>query len=294
VAGGELARRWAVALVGIPIVVVLLYLGSWPLAGAVGLMAAIATDETYRLFRRNGVLPVAWLGVPASAGLVLLAGMAPTTASFATSGLGLLGLLSLLTLVVVTFGRPVEAAPLAAASGTLFGVVYGGLALAVVPILHALPFQTDWAGATPSAWAGVAIVALPLTATWVGDATAFFAGSAWGRRRLAPAISPNKSWEGAVAGVVGAAAGAAIWYAVARDALPGIPLSYPLVAAIGAAIGIAAIMGDLVESILKRDAGVKDSGTILPGHGGLLDRIDALVFTLPVCYALLRLLEALR
>ena len=293
-AGGELARRWAVALVGIPIVVVLLYVGSWPLAAAVGLMAGIATDECYRLLRRKGVVPVTWVGVPAAVGLVLLAGLTPTPSGFAAAGLALVAGVVLLSLAAVTFGRSLEAGPLTAASGTLFGMLYGALGLAVVPLMHALPFSTGWAGAVPSPWAGVAMVALPLTATWVGDAAAFFAGSAWGRRRLAPAISPNKSWEGAVAGVLGASTGAVIWYGVVHGVLPGAPLSYMSAAFLGALLGTGAIVGDLVESMLKRDAGVKDSGTLLPGHGGLLDRIDALVFTLPISYALLRILEAIR
>jgi phosphatidate cytidylyltransferase len=163
----------------------------------------------------------------------------------------------------------------------------------VVPLLHAFPFLNGWAGPDASPWAGVAMVALPLTATWVGDATAFFAGSAWGKRRLAPAISPKKSWEGAIAGVLGAGAGAAIWYVIVQGVLPDAPISILSAALVGATLGVAAIVGDLVESMLKRDAGVKDSGTLLPGHGGVLDRIDAIIFSLPVSYLLLRILEVI-
>lgn len=290
-AGGELVRRWAVALVGIPIVVVVLYVGSWALAVTVAAIAVIATDEFYRLARSKGALPVAWLGMPTAAALVLLSGAAPTGDAFAASALVLLGGVTFLTLVAVTFFRSPGSAPLWSASATLFGAIYGGLALAVIPLLHAFPFLNGWAGAEASPWAGVAVVALPLTATWVGDATAFFAGSAWGKRRLAPAISPKKSWEGAIAGVLGAGAGAAIWYVIVDGVLPEAPLSVPLVALVGSALGVTAIVGDLVESMLKRDAGVKDSGTLLPGHGGVLDRIDALIFSLPVSYLLLRVLE---
>jgi CDP-diglyceride synthetase len=91
VAGGELVRRWAVALVGIPIVVVVLYVGSWALAVAVAVIAVIATDEFYRLARSKGALPVAWLGIPTAAALVLLSGNAPTASAFASSALVLLG-----------------------------------------------------------------------------------------------------------------------------------------------------------------------------------------------------------
>src|SRR5690606_32023605 len=173
--------------------------------------------------------------------------------------------------------------------------LYVGLSLATVPLLHALPVREGWGGGADTAWAGVAVVALPLAATWIGDAAAFFAGKAWGKRRLAPSISPKKSWAGAIAGVTGAAAGASLWHAVTDAVLPAAPFRGMVeVALVGAVLGVAAILGDLVESALKRDAGVKDSGTLLPGHGGVLDRIDALTFSLPVSYAVLAFMGTVR
>ena len=289
----ELTRRWAVAAVGVPLVVVVLYVGSWALAGLVAVLAAIGADECYRLVRHKDIRPVAWVGVPMAAALPVLATVAPTPGAFGASALVGLSLTALLVLVWITFWRGAEGEPLAAGGTTLFGAIYPGLALAVVPLLHALPIQHGWQADGTVAWAGVAMVALPLTATWVGDATAYFAGSAFGRRRLAPAISPKKSWEGAVAGVMGASAGAVVWYLVVRDVVPGAPLTPALVATVGALIGVGAILGDLAESVLKRDAGVKDSGTLLPGHGGVLDRVDALVLTLPLSYGFLLLLETM-
>jgi len=289
-AASELARRWAVAGVGVPAVVAVLFVGSWLLGAAVGLCAALGAHEAYRLAEGRGVRPLSVLGMLGAGGLSLLAVAAGTPEAFASWTLLFFGALLLTVLVGVTFARGPEGQPLTSAATTLFGVLYVGLPLAVVPLLHALPGVFGWAG--PSRWAGVAMVALPLTATWVGDATAFFAGTAWGRRRLAPNISPKKSWEGAVAGVMGAALGAMAWFFIVRTVLPGAPMTVLTSALIGAALGVAAILGDLVESVLKRDAGVKDSGTLLPGHGGVLDRIDALVFSLPVSYALLLILEA--
>jgi phosphatidate cytidylyltransferase len=137
------------------------------------------------------------------------------------------------------------------------------------------------------------VVALPLAATWIGDAAAFFAGRAWGKGGLAPSISPNKSWTGAWAGLTGAGAAGLLWWAIARDVLPGQPLGPVSAAAVGVFLGISAILGDLAESLLKREAGVKDSGTLFPGHGGVLDRLDALTFTLPMAYAAFALLAAL-
>ena len=136
------------------------------------------------------------------------------------------------------------------------------------------------------------MVALPLASTWLGDASAFFAGKAWGTKRLAPAISPNKSWVGAWAGILGASVGAMGWFFIAETFLQGMAIgSLAEAAAVGAVLGVGAILGDLVESVLKREAGVKDSGAVFPGHGGVLDRLDALIFTLPLAYALLLMLD---
>lgn len=291
-ADGELARRWAVAFVGVPVVVAVLYVGSWALALVIGLFAAIGAAECYRLVGRQDVHPVRWVGIPATGAVPMLGALAPSSNSFAAACVALLTTAVLVTLMSVTFRGRSGSQPLAAVGATLLAPLYIGLPLAMIPLLLTLPGSARWTDGAPSAWTGVAMVALPLTATWVGDATAYFAGSAWGRRRLAPHISPNKSWEGAFAGVGGAAVGAVAWFWVAGDALPGLPLSMAGVAVVGGLLGGAAIVGDLVESALKRDAGVKDSGTVLPGHGGVLDRIDALLFTLPVSYGLLYLVES--
>ncbi len=131
--------------------------------------------------------------------------------------------------------------------------------------------------------AGLAMVALePLAVllvmllVWIADTAAYFVGRAWGRRKLAPAISPGKSWEGAAGGLIGAALYAIILAFVAR---PGALLAF---VAAGILLGMASIVGDLFESAAKRQAGVKDSGTLLPGHGGILDRIDSATATLPL------------
>ncbi|MDZ7779361.1 MAG: phosphatidate cytidylyltransferase [Gemmatimonadota bacterium] len=291
-ARGELARRWAVALVGVPVVVAVLYVGSWALALVLGLAAGIGADECYRLARQKGVRAVRRIGILATAAVPVLASVTPSVEAFATAAVALLTVGVLVTLMSVTFENREGEGPLITVAATLLAPLYIGLPLAMIPLLLILPDSARWVGAAASPWAGVAMVALPLTATWVGDATAFFAGSAWGRRRLAPRISPNKSWEGAFAGVGGAAVGSIAWLWVVSAVLPAIPLSMFGVALVGGLLGVAAIVGDLVESVLKRDAGVKDSGSLLPGHGGVLDRIDALLFTLPVSYGLLRVMES--
>jgi phosphatidate cytidylyltransferase len=293
----ELAKRWAVAGVGIPVVIVLLRLGGWALAVPLAALAALGAREVYGLASKRGVEPLSTLGAGAAATFVLLAAWQPTFTTFAPFGLALVGGASGLALVVAMSTRATEARPLEVVAVTLFGALYTGLALAFVPLLHALP--DAWSAharsgpAAAGGWDGLLVVALPLAATWLGDACAFFAGSAWGRGGLAPSISPNKSWVGVWAGLAGAGLAGVIWYLIASRFVGGLPFgAEPLwgpVAAlsVGVLVGGAAIVGDLVESLLKRAAGVKDSGRFFPGHGGVLDRLDALVFTLPMAYVAL-------
>ena len=146
------------------------------------------------------------------------------------------------------------------------------LALAGVPVL--LP-------------AGLAMVALPapqvlavLALTWIADTAAYFAGTRWGRHKLAPSISPGKTWEGAAGGL----AGVLVYAGIMAAMVEGIAWAPFLGAA--ALLAVLSIAGDLFESAAKRQAGVKDSGALLPGHGGILDRIDSATSTLPIAAAL--------
>ncbi len=125
-------------------------------------------------------------------------------------------------------------------------------------------------------WLMLALMAV----VWVADCAAYFAGHQWGRNKLAPAISPGKTWEGVAGAVLGVAVyHAAVWYWGLSSTMTG---SGVLLALLVAAMVPLSILGDLFESWIKRQAGVKDSGTLLPGHGGVLDRIDALTSTLPL------------
>ena len=119
-------------------------------------------------------------------------------------------------------------------------------------------------------------VLLVLVLVWIADSAAYFVGRAWGRRKLAPSISPGKSWEGAVGGVVGALAYAIICGVFIQQ------VAWAAFLAAAVLLAMVSIVGDLFESAVKRQAGVKDSGTLLPGHGGILDRIDSATATLPL------------
>ena len=121
-----------------------------------------------------------------------------------------------------------------------------------------------------------------LLCVWVCDSAAYYIGSTLGRRKLAPEISPNKTIAGAVGGTLGAAGASVI-----LKILNLIPWSIPFALGAGLCIAVLAQVGDLAESMIKRDAGVKDSGSLIPGHGGMMDRVDALLFTIPVFYYIL-------
>jgi phosphatidate cytidylyltransferase len=148
------------------------------------------------------------------------------------------------------------------------------------------PDQTTWIGAAGFAVlvpAGLAMLALRslevllvLVLVWIADSAAYFVGRAWGRRKLAPTISPGKSWEGAIGGLIGAV----LYAIICGYFIQGIAWAPFLAAA--ALLAMVSIVGDLFESAVKRQAGVKDSGTLLPGHGGILDRIDSATATLPL------------
>jgi phosphatidate cytidylyltransferase len=155
----------------------------------------------------------------------------------------------------------------------VFGLAYIGYAMGCLWLLReTVPDGPAW-------------VFLVLASTWAGDSAAYFAGSRFGRRRFAPTLSPNKTWAGAVGGLAGSLAGGCL-------AVPlfGGAVSLTAAAGAGVAVGLAGQLGDLFESLWKRAKGVKDSGSLIPGHGGILDRIDSLLLGIPVGFHLARIL----
>jgi phosphatidate cytidylyltransferase len=170
------------------------------------------------------------------------------------------------------FERQLPRAPLRVGMAVL-GAAYPGLALASLVHLR-------------SASRGLGWIALCLAGTWLNDTGAYFAGRTLGRRKLYPRISPSKTWEGAIGGLVASILGALV---VRAFLLP--EISWAAAAIVGAGCGILGPLGDLSESMLKRAFDKKDSSHILPGHGGLLDRIDALLFNAPFVWLCARLLQ---
>src|SRR5687767_14220605 len=287
---GELAKRVAVAIVGIPAAILLIYLGGWYIAGLLAVLAALGTLEFYRLARTQGAEPFELAGAAAAAVLVLSAASeAPSFAAMRVLN-AYIALLLLFTGLAI-WRRGPQCRPLSNIAATFCGMAFIGGTLSYGVWLRAYPdFSTQLAplGVRSAAWQGTALVVFPLAVTWINDSLAYFVGRAIGRHKLIPTVSPGKTIEGAVAGLIG---GVITAVAIGRFVLGpevGIAAS-PLIWALGGAV-IAAVaqVGDLAESLLKREAKVKDSGTLFPGHGGVLDRLDALFFAVPVAYWFLR------
>lgn len=274
----ETAQRVAVAAVGIPLAVAAVYLGGWILAILLAAIAALGALEFYRMAGLKDGRPLTEVGAVTASAFVLVAAVSPESGPV---GFGYL--LAIATLVIATLSiwmRGVQGQPLLAISTTLTGAVYAGALLSFGLMLRHLP-------GVESAWHGTALVFAPVLLTWTSDTFAYFAGRAWGRHKLIPRVSPGKTVEGAVGAVVGSVAVGAGYAVLLQSFGSYVPTLFEG-ALFGLAISVVAQVGDLVESLLKRDCGVKDSGTLLPGHGGALDRFDSLLFTLPFAYLFLR------
>lgn len=292
-AAGELTKRVAVAAVGIPLSLLVVYLGGWFLGTLLAVVAGISAAELFGLARVRGVRPFTQVGIGAAAFYIVAATVGRdlhSAAPWLWSGTVVVLLLSA-WLALGRRGGGGEA-PLSSLAITLGGALYTGGTLSFAVFLRYLP--DGEMGARVTAWHGTALVVYPLAITWLADTAAFFVGRRWGRRKLAPQVSPGKTWEGTVAAGLTATVASALYATFVLSHVP--PFSPPLAVAAGSGLvmGVAAMLGDLTESLFKREAGVKDSGHVLPGHGGMLDRLDALFMSIPVAYGLLVLCNALR
>jgi len=279
-------KRVLTALVLIPAVLILVFLGprwQWLFTLAVAAVAALAGWEYLGLAQRCGSNP------PRIVVLVALLALFAVDFQWPYLTPALFGILGLGLLVYCTLFRPVEGI-LSDSAVSIFCLLYTGFTLLALPTLR-------------EGVNGPSLVMFLLCVVCVGDTAAYYAGRAWGRHKMAPKLSPGKSWEGAVASVAGsvlitlgllglAALLQEPWdsavVAWMERVCPAAVLSYSdeiwYWVGLAVVVNVAGQVGDLAESALKRSAGVKDSGDLLPGHGGVLDRIDALLLAAPVLW----------
>jgi len=290
-------KRVATAVVLIPLVLVLVLKAPlYVLALVAGAVAVLAIAEFLKLVTPYGVQPLTlstYVFVAVFFVFVIAAStnrtpLVETTAMiYATTLAAALAPFIFLT-VAMRMKRANLASGYPAAAAAVFAFAYIAIPMALLVGIRQQPAGAIWTIYT-------------LLAVWAGDIFAYFVGKSLGRHRMSPHISPKKTWEGAVASIIASVIVGTLWIQHApgissallrvglidrRDGMFGLeqPLLWPIIL-LSAVVNIAAQLGDLVESLIKRGAGVKDSGTILPGHGGMLDRIDAMLFAVPVVWA---------
>ncbi len=282
----NMVRRVAFAVVAIPVLLLLVWFGGWPLAVLLAVAGYLGAREMVALAREIGVrlftttIVVVVVGSP----LLLAWALVAPGVRFAVSdwtGFASIGVV-LWVMTVAVFRRLPAERPLASIAITLLTIVYTAAPLlALFYIRHA-----QW---PTRSWSGVSAVFFPFLVVWVCDTAAMSGGRLVGGARLAPAISPGKTRAGAMAGVIG---GGAVAAAYAALVFPRADIAMGVVAAtvLGVVLAVIGQIGDLAESLIKREAGVKDSSTLIPGHGGVLDRLDSLYFVLPITAAAYHLL----
>ena len=283
------ARLFSAALL-VPAVIYLIIAGGLPYLATVVVVILLGQREFYRLIEDKGAQPLVSYGLVAGAALPVVAYVG--NEYHAT----LLMTATLLVVMVRQLGKAQIKDSLASISGTFFGVFYVGWLLSHTIVLrqfHDAVIARFGRGAVAQLGiadeAGIFFMVYTLTVVIWCDSGAYFGGRAYGRRKLAPKISPGKTIEGAICGILaGTVAGFVakglfdfFWPALSH------PFSWGAALIFGVVISVVGIVGDLVESLLKRDAAVKDTGTLLPGFGGVLDRIDAPLLAIPVTYYLL-------
>ncbi len=291
------------AVVAIPGVLLLAWLGGYAWALFVAVVMSAALVEFAALARAKGAEPQTGLMIAAGLALLLVflherlsadipalvGGGIPWPLQWQAFIWILLLLMPAALLVELFRARP---SPLLNLATTVLGVLYIGLflgtAVGIREIFTVIEFHVgpvfgtaDLSAAQHAqldAWGGFTIIAL-LATIWMCDTAAYFGGRAMGRHKLFPRVSPNKTWEGAIWGVF-----AALGTMAAAKFLVIEYLSLPEALIIGGIVGAFGQIGDLVESLLKRDAGVKDSSALLPGHGGVFDRFDSFIFVSPIVF----------
>ncbi len=268
----NMATRIGVAGIAIPTAFGLIYLGGWALTGLIAVFGALGSLEFSGLFRAKSgealdlagavgafLIPIAvYLNVSGTIGVAWLAAAFP---------------LWVVLVSLVSLSRGPNRNPLTSISVAVFSALYtAGMSSAIIVLRH-LP-------ETPSALAATWLVLLPLALTWACDSLAMSFGGMIGGKKFAPVVSPNKTWSGAISGALGSVALAPVFDFLALDRF-GLELPLMFLLAVGFVVGVLGQIGDLVESLFKREAGIKDSGNFFPGHGGVLDRLDSLYWVLP-------------
>ena len=255
--------RFRTGFVYIVVSVVCVLASEWTTLALLVAMAGITAGEFYYMLRQDAKLPNEMLGI--------IAAMLYPVSVFVLGLNGALYVSLALLLALIVWYVFWMRARVPDVGVSFFGAAYCGMLLSGIIVVRE---------ALPAPWGGVLVLGI-LLSVWANDSFAYLVGSKFGKHKLAPRTSPKKSWEGFFAGL----AGSAVFWCL-MTLVPGVTMSIPQAILFGLASGLMGVLGDLAESRIKRNSGFKDSGTIMPGHGGLLDRCDSL-FLVAVTSAIL-------
>ncbi len=284
----NLVRRLGTAAVVIPPIIYLIVQGGLWLLGGVVVIILLALREFYQLIDEKGAHPLVGYGMAGGAALPVVAYLGSEYHATILMTAVLLGVM------VLQLGKQQISEALVSISGTFFGVFYVGWLFAHVMVLRGFHgvVAAKWGPLAAAQWSpdvGIFFMLYAAVVVVSCDTGAYFTGRAYGRRKLAPAISPAKTVEGALGGIATGVVAGGVVKLIFELVSPGITRGFDWVSVVtfGVVVSIAGILGDLVESLLKRDAKAKDTGALLPGMGGVLDRIDSALLGIPVMYYLL-------
>lgn len=283
---GSLAQRLLSAALLLPLMVVLVWWSVWSVAVTVILATVAGLLELYSAFRQGGYQPRTLVGIGSALAIIAAIGLQPLVAFDLL--LPVVTFIIVLSLVAeLAFAQQHGSLP--SWGLTLAGAFYLAWLLSHFILLRSLntPALHDSIFTQFGMQPGVAWIYYACAITWLQDTSAYFVGRRFGRHKLAPILSPKKTWEGAAGGLLGA-----ILTGIVCVLLLGLPITLLQGALLGLVGGIVGPLGDLSESLIKRQVGLKDAGNLIPGHGGILDRADSLLFTVPILYYLIRLFAA--
>ncbi len=285
----ELLKRVLVAIVGIPFAIFAIWNGGIIFAVSIMIISSLALLEYYKMIEKKSFKPDKIWGI--FAGLILQATLFYKISSSNLEFFLFIEILLfiLFTLIFELFARKGNA--VLNITSTVTGPFYVSLLLGTLILIRefpGMPVSSELIQSLSSKYGNklyAYFVMSMFISVWICDSAAFFIGKKFGKHKLFPSVSPKKSWEGAIAGFIASILG---MFAFMNYTVPEFPAIHSIL--LGAIIGIFGQIGDLAESLLKRDAGIKDSSSILPGHGGFLDRFDSIIFVSPLCFIYLYLI----
>jgi phosphatidate cytidylyltransferase len=278
----SLATRIGSAAILLPFTITVIWWSPWSVIATVIALIVLSLIELYGAFRHGGFQPLSILGI-----VIALALCAAIIAErlFGVHLIGAVAALGVMGSLIVALPAHDRKGLLVDWALTIGGALYMGALAAHIALIRLIdtplnPSPLRDLGLAPGAGWLIFVGAV----TWLQDALAYFAGKSYGRHPMTPTLSPKKTWEGAAGGLAGAIIGA-----ILATLICGLPIPLWVAALLGIVGGIIGPLGDLAESLIKRQVGVKDAGHLIPGHGGMLDRIDSFLFTCPALYYLILL-----